>query len=269
MKHENSLKPYAVITGASSGIGRELAKQFAKNGYDLLIVAENDKISDAARELQGMGAHVDAAQLDLSHKTDVEKFYERIQLTERPVDALVLNAGIGVGGGTFLETDLDEELRMLRLNVFSTVHLAKLVLKDMVARGEGKILFTSSVASTMPGPYYSVYAATKSFVQSFALAIREEVKDKGITITALMPGPTDTEFFERAHMEETKVGHQKKDDPADVARQGFEALMAGKDHVVGGSFMNRVQVGLAKVIPQKLSAKVHQSMTKPETSKDH
>ena len=129
----------------------------------------------------------------------------------------------------------------------STVHLCKLVLADMVERDEGRMLFTSSIAATMPGSFQAVYNASKSFVQSFALALRNELKDTGVTVTSLMPGPTDTEFFERADMEDTKVGAEEKDDPAEVARQGYEALMAGKERVVGGSFKNKVQVAAGKV----------------------
>lgn len=134
----------------------------------------------------------------------------------------------------------------------------------MVARGAGRVLFTSSVASQLPGPYYATYAASKGFIQSFAQALRYELKDTGVTVTALLPGPTDTEFFERAGMEATPAGSSDKDDPADVARDGFEALMAGKSQVVGGSAKNRVQVAAAKLLPDQARAATHATMTKPE-----
>jgi short-subunit dehydrogenase len=156
-------------------------------------------------------------------------------------------------------------MNMIKLNILSTVHLSKLILKDMLARGQGRILFTSSVAAIMPGPYEAVYAATKAFVQSFSEALRVENKDKGISITALLPGPTETNFFHRAGMDDTKVGTQKKDDPADVARQGFEALMEGKDMVVAGSLMNKVQATAAKLMPQSTAAQMHGALSRPNS----
>ena len=159
---------------------------------------------------------------------------------------------------------LADEERLIDLNIGSTVHLAKRILPDMVRRGAGRVLFTSSVASQMPGPYYATYAASKAFIQSFAQALRYELKDTGVTVTALLPGPTDTEFFERAGMEGTPVDASAKDDPADVARDGFEALMAGKSQVVGGSTKNKIQVAAAKLLPDQTRAATHAKMTKPE-----
>jgi short-subunit dehydrogenase len=260
---------FAVITGASSGIGFELAKVFAEEGYDLLIAAEDDELDPAQRELNQMTASVESIRVDLSRQQGVEQLYERIQATTRPVDAIALNAGIGAGGAFATETDLTKELRLIDLNVRSTVQLCKLVLADMVERDEGRILFTSSIASTMPGAFQAVYNASKSFVQSFALAIRNELKDSGVSVTALMPGPTDTEFFERAEMEDTKVGADEKDDPADVARQGYEALMAGREKVVGGSFKNKVQTVAGKVIPDSKKAEMHRQMAEPGTAKEN
>src|SRR5215207_3552462 len=230
-------RPLAVVTGASSGIGRELAKQFAEHDFDLLITAEDAELDDAARELQALGATVEPVRVDLASPTGVDELYARITAAGRPVDALALNAGIGAGGafvGGAEETDLEQELRLVDLNVRSTVHLAKHVLRDMVARGEGRVLFTSSIASTMPGAFQAVYNASKSFVQSFAEALRNELKDTGVTVTSLMPGPTDTKFFERADMTDTRVGAGSKDDPATVAAQGFEAMMKGEEKVVAG-----------------------------------
>jgi short-subunit dehydrogenase len=258
----------AVITGASSGIGFELAKVFAEEGYDLLIAAEDDELDPACRELNQMTAGVESLRVDLSRPKGVEELYERIQATGRPVDAIALNAGIGAGGAFATETDLAKELQLIDLNVRSTVHLCKLVVADMVERDEGRILFTSSIASTMPGPFQAVYNASKSFVQSFALAIRNELKDTGITITSLMPGATETEFFERAEMEDTKVGSEEKDDPEQVARQGFDALMSGKEKVVGGSFKNKVQTVAGKVIPDSKKAEKHREMAEPGSAEE-
>jgi short-subunit dehydrogenase len=152
--------------------------------------------------------------------------------------------------------------------VTSTVHLARRVLPDMVARGSGKVLFTSSIASTMPGSFQAVYNASKSFVQSLSEAIRNELKDTGVTVTALMPGPTDTNFFNRADMQDTKVGADKKDDPAQVARQGFEALMKGDDHVVAGSLKNKVQAVAGKAMPDTTKAQMHRKMAEPGSTPD-
>jgi uncharacterized protein len=253
----------AVVTGASSGIGFELAKVFASEGFDLIVAAEDEELETANRELSQVGNVVEAVRVDLSRPEGVETLYEKITADGRPVDALCLNAGIGAGGAFATETSLDKELRLIDLNVRSTVHLAKLVLADMSARNSGRILFTSSIASTMPGSYQAVYNASKSFVQSFAEAIRNELQDTEVTITSLMPGPTDTEFFERAEMEDTEVGAEPPDDPAQVARQGYEALMSGKEKVVGGSLKNKVQAAVAGVIPDKVKAEMHRKMAEP------
>ncbi|MGI9158098.1 MAG: SDR family NAD(P)-dependent oxidoreductase [Marmoricola sp.] len=180
----------------------------------------------------------------------------------RPIAAAALNAGVGVYG-RFDETRLDDQLRLVALNVASCVHLAHGILGRMVAEGGGRLLVTSSVASQMPGPNYSTYAASKSFLQSFAEAVRRELTDTGVTVTALLPGPTDTDFFERADMQDTRVGSTDKDDPADVARSGFDALMAGKDQGVAGSVMNKAQVAAGKLVPDWLKARIHEGMTAP------
>jgi uncharacterized protein len=259
-----SQRSLAVVTGASSGIGLELAKQFAEHDFDLIVNAEDAAIEAVARELEhDFGAQVDAVQVDLASAGGVEELYRRISAAGRPVDAIALNAGIGAGGAFASDTALDDELRVIDLNVRSTVHLAKYVVRDMVARGEGRILFTSSIASTMPGAFQAVYNASKSFVQSFALALRNELKDTGVTITSLMPGPTDTEFFERADMLDTKVGAGDKDDPADVARKGFEALMAGKERVVAASLSTKLQGRGSRLLPDSAKAAMHRRMAEP------
>jgi short-subunit dehydrogenase len=251
------------VTGASSGIGFELAKQFAANGFDLIVAAEDAELEGAARELERSGVSVEAVRVDLAQEAGVDELYGRIAAAGRPVDAAALNAGIGAGGAFASDTDLADELRIVDLNVRSTVHLAKHLVRDMTARGAGRILFTSSIASTMPGTYQAVYNASKSFVQSFALALREELRDTGVSVTTLMPGPTDTEFFERADMLDTKVGAADKDDPADVARDGFEALMAGKERVVSASLSTKLQGRGGRFVPDSVKAKLHGDMAEP------
>jgi uncharacterized protein len=258
----------AVVTGASSGIGLELAKVFAEEGFDLLIAAEDAELTQALEALKETGVNVEAHRVDLATEAGVIELYRHIQQTGRPVDALALNAGIGAGGAFATETELADELELIDLNVRSTVHLCKLVVADMVERDAGRILFTSSIASTIPGAFQAVYNASKSFVQSFALALRNELKDTDIAITSLMPGATETEFFERAGMEDTEVGAGEKDDPAEVARQGFDALMADKEKVVAGAFKNRVQVAAGRVIPDSLKAEQHRKMAEPGSAED-
>jgi uncharacterized protein len=258
-----SSKPLAVVTGASSGIGRELARQFATNGFDVVVAAEDDELAAAARDLAATGAEIQPVRTDLATFAGVEHLLEAIAATGRAVDAVALNAGVG-NGGAFVDVPLAAEERLIDLNIGAAVHLAKRILPDMVRRGAGRVLFTSSVASQLPGPYYATYAASKAFIQSFAQALRYELKDTGVTVTALLPGPTDTEFFERAGMEGTGVDSSGKDDPADVARDGFEALMAGKSQVVAGSVKNKVQAVAAKLLPDQARAATHATMTKPE-----
>jgi uncharacterized protein len=267
-----STRPLAVVTGASKGIGRELAKQFATHDFDLVVAADGPNIAGAASELEGLGAWVEAVQVDLATDAGVDELYARVTATGRPMRAVALNAGIGEGGAFASRdpekaSDLDDELRIVDLNVRSTVRLAKYAARDMVARGEGRLLFTSSIASTMPGSFQAVYNASKAFVQSFALALRDELKDSGVTVTALMPGPTDTAFFARAEMLATKVGAGPKDDPADVAADGFEALMEGKDKIVPGSLTTRLQGRTGRFIPDRAKAAMHRRMAEPGSAR--
>ncbi len=267
-----STKPLAVVTGASSGIGFELAKQFAKNGFDLLIVSNSAAIQTAARDIEALGAQVMAVEADLATFNGVHEAYEKISEAGRPVEAVAFNAGVGVGGrfagpkGGPETTDLKEEINMIELNCVSTVHLAKHVLRDLVAQGRGKVLFTASIASTTPTPFEAVYGATKAFVMSFAESVRSELKDSGVTVTALQPGATDTNFFHRAGMDDTKVGAEAstQNHPEDVAREGFEAMMAGKDSVVGSTtFMTKVQGVMNEILPETAKAAQHRSESEP------
>jgi short-subunit dehydrogenase len=257
-------RPLALVTGASSGIGLELAKQFAAHGYDLVIAAEDGAVEAMAVELRTAGPHpvqVEAVRVDLAAPDGVQRLYTA--LNSRPVDAAALNAGVGLGGA-FVDNDLGAELKLIELNVSSTVHLAKLLLRDMVDRDSGRVLITSSIASTMPGSFQAVYNASKSFLQSFAEALQNELKDSAVTITSLMPGPTETNFFHRAGMDNTRVGQSEKDDPAEVAKQAFDALIAGKPRVVAESLKTKAQELANKVMPDKLKAATHRTMAEPK-----
>lgn len=255
-------RPLAVVTGASSGIGYELAKQFAQNGFDLLVTSTGSSINEAAVAFKELGAKVETVQADLATYDGVEKLYDKIKAIGQPVDAIAINAGVGVGG-EFIKTDLQEELNLIELNIASTVHLAKRVVKDMVDRKKGRILFTSSIVSQMPSPFQAVYAASKAFVHSFSEAIRNELKDTGVTVTALMPGATETNFFHRAELDDTKVGSDKKDDPALVAKQGFEALMAGKDSVLAESLKTKIQGTVSQFLPDTVTAELNRKLNEP------
>jgi uncharacterized protein len=259
---DTSSRPLALVTGASSGIGLELARQFAEHDFDVLIVAEDDGIDAAAEQLRGTGAGVSPHRIDLRSDAGVEELYTVVSSVGRPVAAAALNAGVG-RGGEFTEIPLEDDLEVIDLNVRSTVHLAKRLIADMKQRNEGRVLFTSSIASTMPGTYQAVYNASKSFVQSFAEALQEELKDTDVTITSLMPGPTDTNFFHRAEMDDTPVGQGSKDDPAQVAEQGFNALMKGEKKLTAGSLKTKAQGAANKVLPDSVKAKVHGVMAEP------
>jgi short-subunit dehydrogenase len=256
------LRNLALVTGASSGIGRELAKQFAQNRFDLIVAAEDDELDGAVAELQALGVTVEGVRVDLRTPEGVEELWRRVKESGRRLEAAALNAGVGAGGA-FVEIGLQKQLDLVDLNCRSTVHLAHLVLNDMVARDSGRVLFTSSIASTMPGSFQAVYNASKSFVQSLALALRNELKDTGVTVTSLMPGPTDTEFFERADMLDTELGAGDKDDPEDVARLGFEALMNGKERVVAASLSTKLQGRGSRLLPDSVKAEMHRKMAEP------
>jgi short-subunit dehydrogenase len=257
------LKQLALITGASSGIGLELARQIATHDFDVVVTAEDAELPAAAAELRLTGAQVHEVRADLRSDDGVRQLWADVSALGRPLDAAALNAGVG-RGGAFLDIDLQDELDLIDLNVRSTVHLAKLVLRDMATRDAGRVLVTSSIASTMPGSFQAVYNASKSFLQSFTEALQEELKDTGITLTSLMPGLTETEFFERADMMDTNVGRSKKDSAAQVAEQGFQALMDGDRKLVAGSLKTKAQGVANKVLPDSLKRKAHRAMAEPE-----
>jgi short-subunit dehydrogenase len=255
-------RKFAVITGGSSGVGYEFAKVCAQENFEVLIVADHGA-DEAADQLRAKGAAVTPVQADLSTFDGNEGVAATILQRSQPVDVLALNAGKGAAG-PFLETELERDLALIQLNIGSVIHLAKRLLPAMVTRGEGRVLITSSIAGTMPGPYYATYAASKAYLLSFAEALRHELNDTGVTVTALLPGPTDTEFFDRAGMQKTPVNESRKDDPAEVARDAFKALMAGDDKVVAGSVKNLLQSVAARVAPEKFKAARHAAQTKPK-----
>jgi short-subunit dehydrogenase len=254
-------RPLAVVTGASSGIGFHLAAELADRGHDLVIAAEDDELAVAITDLRVRGVKVRGVRVDLATPEGVGELAAQVRDDGRPVDVLCLNAGVGVNG-PFVETELAAHLNLIALNVTGAVHLAGLLVPEMAARHQGRVLFTSSIAATMPGPYGSTYNASKAFVQSFAQALRTELADRGVTVTALMPGPTDTEFFERADLEGTKLGQAKRDDPAEVARQGIDALFEGDASVVTG-LRNKVQANLATHLPETVGSAVHARIAEP------
>lgn len=262
-------RPLALITGASSGIGYELAKVFARNGYDLFVTSGSDKIQIAAKDFEALGVNVTAFQQDLADPEGADFLWKAVSETGRPVDVACINAGVGVGGRFDSETDLEEEINIVDLNCRSTVILAKYVVKQMQQRGEGKILFTASIAGAMPTPLEAVYGASKAFVLAFSNALHFEMKDSGIHVTALMPGPTDTNFFHRAHMDDTQAGSEAKNQnrPEDVAQQGFEALMKNEQTVVAAtSTMTKIEGNLAPFIPDAVTASMHEKQAQKKSA---
>jgi short-subunit dehydrogenase len=251
---------FAVVTGASSGIGLELARLAADDSFEMLIVSDTSEIEEAASELQAGGANVQTLQADLATPEGLDSLFQAIE--GRPIDLHFANAGIGLGH-TFVEQDLDEAQRIIDLNVTSTVRLIHKVGNDMRARNSGRILITGSIAGYLPGSFQAVYNASKAFLDSFSYALRNELKDTKVTVTCLMPGPTDTDFFERADLLDTKVGEGKKADPAKVAKDGYDAMMAGKPGIVSG-LGNKLQVALAGVLPETMLAEMHRREAEPK-----
>lgn len=256
------IRPLAVVTGASSGIGYELARLLAEDGYDLVIAADRP-LAEATQTLTGLGAQVDTVEADLSTEEGVQSLYDKLQ--GRPVDVLAANAGHGLGKG-FLDEAFEDILHVVNTNVTGTIRLAWLVGRDMRERGRGRILFTGSIAGLMPGSFQAVYNASKAFVDSFSFALRNELKDTGVTVTVLMPGPTETEFFERAGLMDTTVGQGKKMDAGKVAEIGYAALKRGDGDVVAG-MGNKLQAAMAAVTPETVLAEMHRKQAEPGSGK--
>lgn len=250
----------ALVTGASTGIGYELARCCAVHGFDLVVVADEPRIDDAAATLRETGAEVAAVQADLATADGVECVGAACT---RPVDALIANAGRGLGGA-FLDQDFERARQIIDTNVTGTLHLVSLVGRRMRDRGAGRILITGSIAGLIPGAYQAVYNASKAFLDSFAYALGHELRDSGVSVTCLMPGATETEFFERAGMQNTKLGSKRKDDPAEVARQGFEAMMRGEAGRIPG-WHKKLEAAIASLVPSKLAAAGHARVTAPGT----
>ena len=259
----STMRPLALVTGASSGIGLELARQCASQGFDLVIAADRP-LQESVTELQSLGSHVQAVEADLSTRSGVEKLWKAVG--ERPVDALLANAGHGLGKG-FLDQPFEEITHVIDTNITGTLYLIHKVGQQMRARRAGRVLITGSIAGFMPGTFQAVYNGTKAFIDSFSWALRNELKDTGVTVTCLMPGVTDTEFFERADLMDTKLGTQEnKADPAEVARVGFEAMMKGEGDVVAG-MKNKLQSAMASVTPSAVLAEQHRKMAEPGSAR--
>jgi short-subunit dehydrogenase len=258
----------ALVTGASSGIGYWLARELASRGYDLVVCSAGKRLDSAADDFRTFGVSVTAVPSDLATREGVGELWQAVMELGRPVDVACINAGIGVGG-LFAETDLDTELKMVELNCVGVVHLAKHLVKHMTALNVGKILITSSIAGEMVAPREAVYAATKAFDLSFAHSLRYELRDTGVGVTALQPGPTDTDFFHRAGMDNTQTGTEGKHEsqPEDVARQGLDALFSGKDHVYAASFKTKMEGMLANAVPGAVKGAMHEKMAKPLNEK--
>ena len=254
--HERQL---AVVTGASTGIGYELAKLCARNGFDLVVAADEPEIAEAAAEFEKLGAAVTAVETDLATLGGVDRLVAAVG--DRPVDALLANAGRGLGHG-FLDQDFDRVRRVIDTNITGTIYLIQRIGNEMRRRNAGRILITGSIAGFMPGSFQAVYNGTKAFIDSFAFALRNELKDTKVTVSCLMPGPTETQFFRRADMLDTKVGAGKKDDPAMVAKVGFDAMMNGEADVASG-WKNKLQSTLANITPAGLLAEQHRRMAQP------
>jgi short-subunit dehydrogenase len=259
----SAMRPFAVVTGGSSGIGLELARHCLEHGFDVLIAADRN-VEQARQDLSRVGGAVEGVEADLATPDGIGKLVAVIG--ERRVDALLANAGHGLGKA-FVDQDFDAIRHVINTNITGTLHLLRQVLPDMRARGAGRVLLTGSIAGFMPGTFQAVYNGTKAFIDSFSWALRNELKDTGVTVTCLMPGVTDTEFFERAGLMDTKVGTQEnKADPAEVARIGFKAMMDGDGDVVAG-LKNKLQSAVANVTPSSVLAEQHRKMAEPGSAR--
>ncbi len=259
-------RPLAVVTGASTGIGFQLARCCVDNGFDLVIAADEPEINEAANALRAPGATVEAVQADLATEQGVDELYQATQRLGRPVEALLANAGRGLGHA-FLDQDFEQVRHVIDTNITGTLYLVQRIGRDMQQAGKGRILITGSIAGYMPGTFQAVYNGSKAFIDSFAAAIRNELKDTGVTVTCLMPGATATEFFERADLMDTKLGQSEKADAGDVAKDGFEAMMRGDADVVSG-WKNKLQTSLASVTPSTILAEQHRKQAEPGSAKE-
>lgn len=262
-------KNYALVTGGTSGIGYELVKLLAADGYNLIIVArhENDLIRIANEIKENFSVDVVSIAKDLFNPENAFDLYNQVKTKNLRVDILINDAGQGVYG-EFKDTDVRRELNIINLNISSLVVLTKLFLKDMLAHDQGRIMNLSSIASKIPGPWQSVYHGTKAFVQSFTEAVRSEVKETNVTLTALLPGATDTDFFNKADMEQSKIVQEGKlDDPVTVAKDGYEAMMKGDDKVISG-WKNKMQVTMANMTSDRTAADKMKKQQAPDESDD-
>ena len=254
-----SSRPLAIVTGASTGIGFELAKCCVQGGYDLLIAADEPEINRAAATLQQSGALVDAIEADLATLAGVDRLLAATQ--GRRVSALLANVGRGLGHA-FLDQNFADVRHVVDTNITGTLYLVQKVAAEMVGNRQGRIMITGSIAGFMPGTYQAVYNGTKAFLDSFAFALRAELKDSGVSVTCLMPGATETDFFERADMLDTSVGAGKKQPANEVAKAGFEAMQKGEGEVITG-WQNKLRAAISQVLPASIAAEMHRKMAAP------
>ena len=263
-------KRHALITGATSGIGYELAKLFAKDGYNLILVARNEEnLRKTAIEMEALSSdiHTHIIAADLFEPGAPEKIYTQTREMGINVDVLVNDAGQGEWG-RFTETALQRERDLIQLNIVSLVSLTKYYLKEMEARNSGKILQVASAVSKAPSPYLSVYAATKAFVLSFTEALQEEMAETDVTITALRPDATDTDFFHKAKAENSTVYKEGSIyTPEEVAKAGYDGLMSGESVVVPG-IKNKLQDAMNLVMPDSMIAGNMARQMKPSDKED-
>ena len=255
---ENLSGKTALITGASSGIGYELTKCFARDGHSVIMVAnQEDKLQLAAQQISTEFplVRVEAISIDLSKDGAADRLYSEVQDRGLQVEYLVNDAGFGERG-PFLDTELDKEIAMIHLNIISLVTLTKRYLREMVKRGSGKIMQLSSVAAFLPHPLLAVYAGTKSFVLSFSESLQNEIKDTGVTITALCPPPTATGFFEASNMENSKIANSSQVQDADeVAQAGYKGLMNGDARVLP-TFVAKMYAAQGITLPDSWNAAI-------------
>ena len=258
-----SSRKLAIVTGASSGIGLEIAKLAAQDGYDLIVAADTPFV-EAGPALKEFGVDVQQIEGDLATQQGLDQLLSAV--SERQVDVLVANAGHGLGHA-FLDQSPKEWQHVINTNITGTLLLVQPIVQRMVERGEGKVLITGSIAGHLAGSFQAVYNGSKAFIDSFSAALNEELRDTGVTVTCLKPGATETEFFHRAELDDTKVGQAEKDDPADVAKSGWDAMKKGRPSVIYG-LKNKVQVAAAGMMTDATTAKVHRAQTEPGSGVD-